>query len=252
MTENKCISFFNENGEKVRSIGTQDPESSTAQMSHVIDPTYIALTDTGNIMMREYYNHNIKLFSPEGTFLKYIGRRGDEGLEFNCPRGIAVHPHSKKIYVTEWGVKRVQILNPDFTFSSKFVSQGSEAGSFRHLYSIAFDTEGNVYATDLDRHQVIVFTPSGEFIREFGKKGDDGDLRQPTGIAIDSSGVVYVSEWGNHCISMYSTDGRFLTSIGTKGNGQGEFDDPTDIAIDKEGKIYVTDKNNDRVQVFSF
>ena len=40
------------------------------------------------------------------------------------PGGIAVHPHSKKVYVADSGNNCIKILNPDMTFSSSF---GSEA-----------------------------------------------------------------------------------------------------------------------------
>ena len=107
-----------------------------------------------------------------------------------------------------------------------------------------------MYVADCGSDRVAIFTPSGEFIRNFGEKRDgERKLSRPQGLAIDSNGVVYVGEGGN-TISMYSSDGHFLTSFGTYGNGPGQFCNPMDIAIDKDGQIYITDYINGHVQVF--
>ena len=236
------VSIFDANGGKVKSFG------SSGQMNH---PIGVALTATGNILVCDFYNHRIHLFSPEGKTMKRVGTLGSGFLQFNYPLYVAVHPHSNMVYITEHGNRRVQILNADLTFSSTFGGKGSGNGQFLHPYGICFDSTGNVYVADRYNHRVQVFTVRGEYIRQFGKKGGvEGELDEPVGIAIDSSDIVYISECGNHRISLFTRDGHFLRSFGTRGKGPGQFNWPADVAIDKDGRICIPDKDNGRIQIF--
>ena len=108
-------------------------------------------------------NNRINIFLPDGKSLQCIGTIGNGPLQFNGPRGIAVHPHSNKIYyVTEYSNDRVQILNEDLTYFSTFGSKGSDNGQFKTPYDISFDSTGNVYVADTGNHRVQVFTANGE------------------------------------------------------------------------------------------
>ena len=241
-----CISIFSDSGEKVRSFGSEG--SSPGQLHQ---PEGVALTATGDILVCDYQNNRIQLFSPEGKLQKCVGTKGDGPLQFSGPIDIAAHPHSNMMYVTECLNHRVQILNPDFTFSGNFGQHGSDNGQFTYPFGICCDSTGNVYVADYSNHRVQVFTARGEYIRQFGKKGGgEGEVDQPVGIAIDSSDIVYVSEWGNHRISLFTRDGHFLRSFGTRGEGPGQFKEPTNVAVGKDKKVYITDKENSRVQVF--
>ena len=104
--------------------------------------------------------------------------------------------------------------------------------------------------TNTENHRVQVFTANGEYIRQFGKKGNgEGELDTPLGITIDSNDIVYVSERGNHRISIFTREGQFLRSFGAKGEGPGQFNVPCEI-LSSNGFLYVSDIENDRVQVF--
>ena len=202
--------------------------------------------------MCDHYNHRIHIFSPNGKSMKCVGTEGNGPLQFTNPAGIAIHPHSNKIYITECGGNcRVQILNTDLTFCSTFGSNGSDNGQFRRAANISFDSTGNVYATDIDNHRIQVFTAEGKYTRQFGKNGKGkGELRDPIGIVIDSNDIVYVGEWSNHRISLFTRKGHFLRSFGTAGKGPGQFNNPHGITVSSNGVIYINDYNNDRVQVF--
>ena len=240
-----CLSIVSDDGKK-KTLGSKG--SGPNQLKH---PIGVALSATGDILVCEYSNDRIHVFSPTGKSVKCVGTEGSGPLQFSSPRGIAVHPHSNKVYVTESDSTRVQILNEDLTFCSTFGSSGSGNGQFKWPSDISFDSTGNVYVTDQDNHRIQVFTAYGEYIRQFGKKGNgEGELNTPIGIAIDSNDVVYVSEWRNHRISIFTREGQFLRSFGTRGEGPGQFICPSGITISSNGVVYVNDYKNDRVQVF--
>ena len=214
-------------------------------------PVGVTFSATGDILVADQRNHCIQIFSPDGKSVKCVGVEGNEPLQFFYLVGVAIHPHSNKIYATDCNNHRVQILNTDLTFCSIFGSKGSGNGQFQRPIDISFDSSGNVYVTDRDNHRVQVFTPEGEYVRQFGKKGSGkGELNEPKGIAIDSNDIVYVCDWNNHRISLFTQDGHFLRSFGTQGEGAGQFNNPSGITIANNGVVYISDTSNKRVQVF--
>ena len=239
-----CLSIVSDDGKKRRTFGSEG-----SGPDQLMSPCGVALSATGDILVCEFNNHRIHVFSPTGKSVKCVGTRGSGPLQFFHPLDIAVHPHSNKVYVTEGENTRVQILNEDLTFCSTFGSRGSGNGQFQWPREISFDSTGNVYVADQNNHRIQVFTANGEYIRQFGKKGNEGKFKKPTGVVIDSNDIVYVSERGNHRISIFTREGQFLRSFGTQGEGPGEFDGPREI-VSNNGFLYVSDGGNSRVQVF--
>ena len=240
-----CISIFSDIGNK-RSFG-----SCGLSPGKLNTPSGIAISATGDILVCDQVNHRIQIFSPDGKSLRCVGTRGSGPLQFNCPVGISVNPHSNKIYITDARNHRVQILNEDLTFFKKFGSEGSGNEQFQLPRDISFDSTGNVYVVDTGNHRVQVFTANGEYIRQFGKKGSgEGELNDPKGIAIDTNDIVYVSESNNHRISIFTREGHFLTSFGSRGVGPGQFKNPSGITVSNNGVLYICDSGKGRVQVF--
>ena len=240
-------------GERVRLIGEKD--SRDGEMKY---PQQVALTDTEDILVCHSSNDQIQVFSPEGEFRKSVGTRGTGELQFKEPRGVAVNPCSKMIYMVDGYNNRVQILNEDYTFSRIFdgcdSSNASEKSFLKLPCRIALDADDNVYVADSGNNRVAVFTSDGEF-REFGEKkttcGKIHTLKSPYSIAIDSDGFVFVGERGKNCVSVFNRDREFLCSFGTKGSKLGQFSWPTDIAV-HNGRIYVADYYNHRIQIFQY
>ena len=235
------VSIINEDGQK-------KPFGGFLGMRH---PNGVAIDGGGNILVADLNNHRIQKFSPAGKHLQTVGTRGSGPLQFLQPLGLAVHPHTHKVYVAEYGNHRIQVLNSDLTYCSKFGSKGSNNGEFSYPKDISTDSHGNVYVVDSDNHRTQVFTAEGVYLRQFGKKGGgEGEFDQPAGVVVDSHNFVYITEIGNNRVSIFSADGCFLKSFGNKGNGPAQFVWPRGLAFDKNGALYVCDRGNNRIQVF--
>ena len=222
-----CVSIIGPAGEKIKSFGLY--RSKNGQLNW---PAGVAVDADDNILVADLGNHRIQKFSSDGNFITAVGKRGNkhlavnrEGnnqLEFQYPIGIDIHPRTRKVYVADSQNHRIQILNPDLTFSSSFGSRGSDIGQFQYPWDVVFDSTGNVYVADSENHCIQVFTAEEEFIRKFGKKGGgNGELNFPSSISIDSDNVVYVTEQFNHRVSVFTSEGKFLTSFGAKGSEPG-------------------------------
>ena len=241
-----CVTIISANGEK-KLFGT--PGSGPGQLTW---PQGVAIDARGNILVCDYFNHRIQQFSPTSKRLKTIGKEGNGRLQFNHPVGIAVHPHTHKIYVADISNHRIQVLNSDLTYSSSFGSCGSNRGEFNYPYDISTDSTGNVYVADHDNHRVQVFSMDGEYLRQFGKRGGGkGELKEPVSVAVHSNNLVYVVELSNSRVSIFTTDGEFIKSFGCEGNGPGQFYAPYGICLDRNGTVYVCDTDNNRLQIFT-
>ncbi len=111
--------------------------------------------------------------------------------------------------------------------------------------------DGLLYVPDTHYHRVMVYTPTGTLVRQWGREGrGDGEFIYPTDIAFDEKGRVFVSEYGeNDRIQVFDGAGRKLYQFGSFGTGDGQFSRPQSMLID-QGLVYVTDSCNHRLIVF--
>ncbi|MFW6040044.1 MAG: hypothetical protein ACOC9N_03095 [Gemmatimonadota bacterium] len=86
--------------------------------------------------------------------------------------------------------------------------------TFGDIAAVAFDGAANLYILDRSGARVVVVSPSGERVREFGRPGDGpGEFRAPTGLALTDDGRVIVSDVGRRTFSVFASDGEFLESF---------------------------------------
>uniref|UniRef100_A0A1X7URB8 SMP-30/Gluconolactonase/LRE-like region domain-containing protein n=1 Tax=Amphimedon queenslandica TaxID=400682 RepID=A0A1X7URB8_AMPQE len=189
----------------------------------------------------------------DGYHIASVGKEGSGLLQFSTPCGIAISPITGQVFVADSGNHRIQVLNPDLTFSHSFGSQGSANGQFQLPSDIAIDSQGLVYVAYYCNDRIQKFSPDGKFVGQLGTEGSSpGQLIGPVGIAIDTAatGLVYVSEWGNNCISVFTSDGVFVKKFGTYGCNIDQFSTPYGLNFDKDGFLYVCDSNNNRLVVY--
>ena len=244
----KCmVSVFSPDGKMLQSFGSYG--SGQGQFTH---PCGISTDGDGNIVVADRGNCCIQKFTVSGQFLSEVGGRGNGPLQFDHPMEIAFSTVNKKVYVVDELNDRVQILNSDLTFFSKFGMRGSEDGQFKRPGGVACDSTGKVYVADGENNRIQVFTAVGRFLQAFGKHGHGkGELTYPFCITIDTNDVVYVSEGrSNHRVSVFTSEGHFLTSFGGEGTESGKFKYPSGLAVDSSGFVYVCDSSNNRLQIF--
>jgi len=138
------------------------------------------------------------------------------------------------------------------SFDSDFGKYGiSQPGSFLSPQHLAFDSENNLYVTDLGNARIQKFDSNGNFLLEWGSKGSEpGQFGHPSGIAI-SDEFVFVVDNLNNDIQKFDLDGNFITHWGQYGKDSGFFNSPRDITISDENIVYVVDSGNARIQKFT-
>ena len=243
-----CVTILDKDGKKVKSFGGRGRSGNAKFYS----PRGVAITPDNFILVSD--NHRIQKISMDGDCVAPVGEQEEEEeeesgpLQFNEPDGIAISPITGQVYIADKNNDRIQVLNPDLTFSHSFGSEESANGQFNEPLDIAIDGQGLVYVADKYNHRIQKFTPNGKFVAQFSSYGSGpGQLYSPYGIIIDTAGtgLVYVSEEGNHCVSVFTSDGVFVSSF----QNDNMFD-PLGLAFDKEGFLYVCDYFNNQVVIY--
>jgi len=148
------------------------------------------------------------------------------------------------------------IENVDAASGHNFESQWGQAGIFKSGFflspqHLAFDSENNVYVTDLGNSRVQKFDSTGNFLIEWGNRGSsDGEFGHPTGIAV-SDEFVFVVDNKNHNIQKFTLDGEFVSKWGGFGKDNGFFKSPRGITVSDDESVYVVDSGNARIQKFT-
>ncbi len=192
---------------------------------------HIAVDDSGNLFIPDYYSHVIRKVDTSGIITTIAGRPGLDG--------------------------RTGDGGP------------ATAARLRFPTSVAFDGDGNMYIAELGNDIVrkvdadgIISTVAGS-----GFKGYDGDggpatvakLDGPMDVAVDSAGNLYFSEIYNNVVRKVDKTGIISTVAGNRTLGHGYSGDggpatlamlgtPYSIDFDSSGNLYIADRNNNRIR----
>ena len=204
----------------------------------------LAVSDCRNHRVQKFtYFHSDITISP----LAVIGRKGDEDLEFNMPRGLTFTTDGSLI-VCDSENHRIQIISRSNKFIRAFGEKGSNAGQFNEPYDVAVRSYHTVIVTDRLNHRVQCLTMDGQFISTL----DISDNLFPRGVLVapDQSVIITTGSAGSDKILIVK-DGEKLISLGKKGRQPGEFNLPMGVTMDTEGRVVVADHWNKRIMVIT-
>ena len=125
--------------------------------------------------------------------------------------------------------------------------------TFKWLYGIAVNTEGQIVVTDNFGHCVYVFDKNGNCLRKSrGEGSNSGQFQFPDGISLLNDNEVLIADLGNSTIQRLNIHtGTVVKSFGKIGEEKGELRNPIDVTVDDEGRVVVTEWGNNRIQVMS-
>ncbi|GAB2808893.1 NHL repeat-containing protein [Ferruginibacter profundus] len=189
---------------------------------------------------------------------------------FHFPADVAVNSNGI-MYVTDilnFGIRKIENGGvSNFAGGSGFgIENGiGTAARFKHPYSMALDTDGNLFTSDDDDPRIRKLTPARGVSVYAGTETPgfaDGDANtasfgQGNYLATDVNGNVYVSDAINNRIRRISVTGVVSTITGNtagfrNGNiGVAQLSFPGGIAFDRQGNLYIADRGNFRIRKIS-
>ena len=104
-----CILVFSHAGEKIRQLITRGYRGIGMGMQIEL-ASFFCLDRKQNLLISDWRNHEVRIFSKEGTHLHTIGEHGDEVGKLFSPKGIVLTKNLKLIIVSKNNNYRLQIF----------------------------------------------------------------------------------------------------------------------------------------------
>jgi phage tail-like protein len=185
-----------------------------------------------------------------------LGGRGDQGTQFDAPRGLLYHPLRDALMVADSGNHRIQLFDPaSYQLLEIWGQEGTEPGSFQQPWSLATDAKGNVYVVDYGNQRLQKFDRWGNVLADFwgqveaSLQRENLTLDQPGQVAVGEAGdmfEVYLLDVGKRQIFAFDASGRLLRPP----FGEDMLDSPMGLVATTEA-IYVGDNRRRRIYQFS-
>ena len=179
----------------------------------------IATNSKGNIYIyHRAYETRLFEYSPQGTFIREIGRN-NYGFAF---------AHSVRVDAEDniWAV-----------------DEGTDM-------LIKFNPEGRVLMVIGRREDPTMSILNMPGAGVYHGRNEKYRFGRQTDVAFDQQGNIFVSDgYFDARVVKYDKNGRFVKAVGKRGNANLEFNTPHSIATDFQGNVYVGDRGNARVQV---
>ncbi len=127
-----------------------------AETGQFNNPTNIAVTKEGTLLITDALNCRIQIFSAEGAFQRTFGSTGDSPGHFARPRGIATDSDGN-IYVVDALFDNIQIFDKRGRLLMDFGRLGEEHGEFWMPAGIWIDKNDQIYVADSYNKRVQIF-----------------------------------------------------------------------------------------------
>nr|XP_043897439.1 tripartite motif-containing protein 3b isoform X1 [Solea senegalensis]XP_043897440.1 tripartite motif-containing protein 3b isoform X1 [Solea senegalensis]XP_043897441.1 tripartite motif-containing protein 3b isoform X1 [Solea senegalensis] len=157
-----CVFIFQSNGKLVTKFGgrgTADRQFADKlgpnlnKSGSVFSPHFVAVNNKNEIIVTDFHNHSVKVYSADGEFLFKFGSHGEGNGQFNAPTGVAVDANGN-IIVADWGNSRIQVFDSTGSFLSYI---NTSADPLYGPQGLALTSDGHVAVADSGNHCFKVY-----------------------------------------------------------------------------------------------
>lgn len=133
-------------------------------------PHGLYVDNQNNIWLTDVILNQVFKFSHDGELLLEIGEANISGVDkthFDKPSDVVVASDGS-FYVTDgYGNNRVVKYSSDGHYLMEWGTKGNHPGQFNLPHAIDIDENENIYVADRENNRIQMFTPNGDFIREW-------------------------------------------------------------------------------------
>ncbi|XP_016358575.1 tripartite motif-containing protein 3-like isoform X3 [Sinocyclocheilus anshuiensis] len=163
-----CVFIFQSNGKLVTKFGARGTsdrqfadksgakfalEQKFSKSGHGFSPHFVAVNNKNEIVVTDFHNHSVKVYSADGEFLFKFGSHGEGNGQFNAPTGVAVDVNGN-IIVADWGNSRIQVFDSSGSFLSYI---NTSADPLYGPQGLALTSDGHVVVADSGNHCFKVY-----------------------------------------------------------------------------------------------
>ena len=235
--------------------------------------------DTHQILVANYHNDRVEIFSEMGEFLYQLGVG-----QLSSPSGIATHGDS--VYISCLGDHTVSKFSLTEMYLVRSIgSEGPDNGQFNNPRQLTADPFGRVFIADTDNNRICihdtdlkhlhnilhestagtcdvkisrdrlyvlcpeieqcmhVFTLDGDKLHSLIFCGRGCDVSFPTFFCLDHLNNLVISNSDYHSICVFSPEGNLLQVIGRSGDQPGMFSIPSGVAITPNRRLVCVSSN---------
>jgi sugar lactone lactonase YvrE len=177
------------------------------------------------------------------------GQGKGNGLhQLNWPTDVLIDNETRSLIICDWGNRRV------VRWPLNNGTQGEVLVDNIRCGGLASDSEGCLYVSDTDKHEVRRFTQGdtkGIVVAGGNEKGDNlNQLNEPNYIFVDKEQSLYVSDNENHRVMKWLNGAKEgIVVAGGRGRGKEleQLNSPNGVWVDEMGTVYVVEWGNNRV-----
>lgn len=164
------------------------------------------------------------------------GACGSGKKELQKPMGVAAAADGD-IYIADMGNHRLVRLAAEGKRVDAWGEAGEGPGQFTEVFDLAVTPAGDIAALDAVKQVISVWSPEGDFIRQFGA---DLATYRPRGLGITPAGEYLIADTGGVRVLLVGPEGQRLQQFGGPESelGPGQ---PTDAAYGPGDIIYVAE-----------
>ncbi|MVM31720.1 hypothetical protein GO755_16855 [Spirosoma sp. HMF4905] len=248
------------------------------------NPTSVAVDDTGNLYIADSWSGLVRKISTTGVISTVAGNGsnnyGEDGTlatetSLANPVGVTLDANGN-LYITLQYGNRIRKVSTDGIITtvagngySSFSGDGglATAASLYNPFSVATDSNDNLYITDLFNHRIRKVSSNGIIttVAGNGSSGFSGDgglataatLAGAYNVIVDGTGTIYIADLFNHRIRKVSASGIITTIAGNGSSGfsgddgpatEASLNKPASVALDRLGNLYIADLDNHRIR----
>uniref|UniRef100_A0A8L0DJR9 RING-type E3 ubiquitin transferase n=1 Tax=Oncorhynchus mykiss TaxID=8022 RepID=A0A8L0DJR9_ONCMY len=163
-----CVFIFQANGKLVTKFGARGTsdrqfteksgtnislEPKLSKSGPAFSPHFVAINNKNEIVVTDFHNHSVKVYSADGEFLFKFGSHGEGNGQFNAPTGVAVDANGN-IIVADWGNSRIQVFDSSGSFLSYI---NTTADPLYGPQGLSLTSDGHVAVADSGNHCFKVY-----------------------------------------------------------------------------------------------
>lgn len=233
------VFVYSENGRKLAEFGHPGTGKSDFGFANGI-----VVTKEGNLMIADSTNNDIKVFNPDGKYLKTVLKSSD-----HVKPGYMSQGSDRLIYVSDLLNKQILVMDEN---GVKHRVVGTSEKPLSYPQGTAVDKNGMLWVADSGNYSIRIFDAKGHQVNEIKGGGQpETPFSMLRGIAFDQTGRAFIADTIAHKIRVFNSEGKQLYTFPTSEASKNLLIFPTTVVMGPGNKLYVVDRGAGGVRVFS-